>query len=111
MTAVEERRMAGKHSQADALRLVGLAAANQKHLLETSRQLLSTLAQLPEFHKLDGENCGYLVTIMKESPIYTNIGAAKSNAEVFCSAVIEVPVWEKQGVKLLDANRHLQTQP
>jgi len=102
--------MAAWNSKGDALRLVELAAANQRHVLDTSRQLLSTLAQIPEFRKLDAENCGNLIAILLESPIYTNVGAAKPNGELFCSAVIEVPVWEKQGVKLLDADRHPQMQ-
>jgi HAMP domain-containing protein len=87
-TALEERRMAAGDSQEDVLRLVQLAAANEKQLVETSRQLLSALAQLPDIHKRDSQSCGKLVSaILRENPIYANIGAATPDGDVFCSAV------------------------
>jgi signal transduction histidine kinase/HAMP domain-containing protein len=81
-----ERQRAAKASQEEALRLVRSAAANQKQLIETSRQLLATLARLPEIRK-HNSNCGQVVgAILKENPIYTNLGAATPDGDVFCSA-------------------------
>jgi HAMP domain-containing protein len=87
-TGLVERQKAAKASQEEALRLVRSAAAHQKQLVETSRQLLAALAQLPEILKPDSQNCAQVVgAILKENPIYTNLGAATPNGDVFCSAV------------------------
>src|SRR5712691_4441904 len=56
-TAIEQRQEAIEDAKEDALRTVRLAANNHEHLLEATRQLLVTLAQVKEIQSQDVEAC------------------------------------------------------
>jgi signal transduction histidine kinase len=76
------------HAQANALGLAQVAAKDQERLIEGARQLLVVLAQLPSVRNQDKAECGsFLADLLKEYPLYENIGAADLDGDIFCSAV------------------------
>jgi signal transduction histidine kinase len=85
-TDLEQRRLAATQAQEAALRLAQLAAADQAQLIQGAHQLLIALAQLPAVHAGDSDTCTSLFTkLIKQYPVYANLGAAQPNGEVFCS--------------------------
>jgi len=85
-TDLEQRRLAATQAQEDALRLARLAAADQAQLIQGAHQLLTALAQLPAVRNGDSATCTTLFTkLLKQYPVYANLGAAQPNGEVFCS--------------------------
>ena len=85
-TDLEQRRLAATQAQEDALRLARLAAADQAQLIQGAHQLLTALAQLPAVRNGDSATCTMLFTkLLKQYPVYANLGAAQPNGEVFCS--------------------------
>ncbi len=81
-----ERRLAAGGAREEALRLARLAAADQEQLVEGVRQLLVTLARLPEIHGDDGAHCqALLADLLRQHRRYTNLGVIKANGEAFCS--------------------------
>src|SRR2546430_13524998 len=93
-TDLEQRRLAANQAQEDALRFARLAAADQAQLIQGAHQLLAALSQLPAVRENDSETCTALFTnLLKQYPVYANLGAARANGEVFCSvAPITQPV-------------------
>ena len=87
-SAIDQRRSAMKEATASAQRIVRLAAAAQKQYIETSRQLLTTLAQLREVRPDRAEEAEALFrTLLPVHAIYANIGAIDPDGYVFASAV------------------------
>ncbi|HJY82107.1 MAG TPA: cache domain-containing protein, partial [Candidatus Binatia bacterium] len=85
---LEQRRLAATQAQEAALRLAQLAAADQAQLIQGAHQLLTALAQLPAVHAGDSATCTTFFTkLLKQYPVYANLGAAQANGEVFCSVV------------------------
>ncbi|HUW96551.1 MAG TPA: histidine kinase, partial [Anaerolineae bacterium] len=84
----QQVQTATAEAQANALRLARLAANDQDRLTEGARQLLVVLAQLPSVQNQDGAACSsFLADLLKEYPLYENLGAANLDGDVFCSAV------------------------
>jgi diguanylate cyclase (GGDEF)-like protein len=89
---LEARRADGRHAQEQAMRLVRLIARDQEHSINESRQLLTTLAQLPDLQALDSKACSlFMVNAQKQYPRYANLGALTPDGEVFCSALPFTP--------------------
>lgn len=87
-TAAEQRRVAVVDAQQNALRLARLAASDQERLVEGARQLLIALAQLPSVRNRDEAECTlFLADLLKQYPLYENLGAIDPNGNIFCSAV------------------------
>jgi PAS domain S-box-containing protein len=87
-TALEERQQAALRAQEDALRLVRLAESNQVRLIEETRQLLMAMAQLPQVQDGRSAQCNrFFDLLLKEYPLYANLGAINLKGQVFCSAV------------------------
>ncbi len=87
-TAIDQRHSAIKEATASAQRIVRLAAAAQKQYIETSRQLLTTLAQLREVRPERAEEAEALFrTLLPVHMIYANIGALDPDGYVFASAI------------------------
>jgi signal transduction histidine kinase len=85
-TDLEQRRLTARQAQEDALRLARLAAADQAQLIQGAHQLLTALAQLPAVREGDAHACTALfTTLLKQYPVYANLGAAHANGDVFCS--------------------------
>jgi hypothetical protein len=87
-SAWEQRIEAAADAQETALRLVRNAADKKEEIIETSRQLLVTLAKLAEVQNRQEERCSILLReILKEHPIYANIGVVDARGDIFCSAM------------------------
>jgi signal transduction histidine kinase len=81
-----ERRLAATEVREEALRLARLAAADQEQLVEGVRQLLLTLARLPEVHDGAAAHCqALLADLLRQHRRYTNLGVIKANGDVVCS--------------------------
>lgn len=87
-TAIDQRRQAKKEAVASAQRIVRIAAAAQKQYVETSRQLLFTLAQLREVRPDHREEAEALFrNLLSVHAFYANIGAIGADGYVFASAL------------------------
>src|SRR2546425_4176166 len=70
-TGIEQRRLAAREGEEAALRVVRLAAGNQERLIEGARQLLITLAHLPEIQWGGREECdAVLDELLKGHRVY-----------------------------------------
>jgi diguanylate cyclase (GGDEF)-like protein len=86
-TAWEQRRLAARGAQEDALRFARLASTNQERLIEGTRPLLIVLAQNADVQSQNARVCSALFAdILRRFPLYTNLGAARPNGDVFCGA-------------------------
>jgi diguanylate cyclase (GGDEF)-like protein len=86
-TAWEQRRLAARGAQEDALRLARLASTNQERLIEGTRPLLVVLAQHADVQGGNARVCNALFAeILRRFPLYTNLGAVRPDGDVFCSA-------------------------
>src|SRR5262245_46816979 len=86
-TGFEQRAGAHAEAEASARRVVKLAAASQKQHFEATRQLLATLAQLPQVRPDRAAECQALFTnLLHLHRIYANIGGLDAEGKVFASA-------------------------
>jgi signal transduction histidine kinase len=86
-TGFEQRAAARADAVASARRVVKLAAASQKQHFEATRQLLATLALLPQVRPDRAAECLALFTnLLRLHPIYANIGGLDAEGKVFASA-------------------------
>jgi len=87
-TASEQRRLAATNVQEGALRLARLASSDQGRLIDGARQLLIGLAQLREVRHHNSRACrAFFADLLKQYPLYANLGAVKPDGDVFCSAL------------------------
>jgi len=87
-TGLEQRRSAAVEARENALRVLNQSMMQQDFLIAGARQLLVTLAHLPEVRKLDSQGCSAIVAeLLKEHPYYANLGAIAPNGDVHCSAL------------------------
>ena len=87
-TAKEQRRLAAIAVQQDALRVARLASAGQERLIEGAHQILILIAQLSQVRGDDAAACNALLgDLLKQYPLYSNLGVIATNGAVFASAV------------------------
>lgn len=87
-TAWQMRQDARAESLQDAMRLARIASTAGERLVEGIHQILIVLAHLPEVRRQNVSACSALFAdLLKPYPYYSNLGAAKPNGDVFCSAV------------------------
>jgi PAS domain S-box-containing protein len=87
-TGLERRQLAGEKSKEEALRYAHLVASSNEALLEGARQLLVSLAQMPEIQSVDLGRCNlFLADLGKHLPNYTAISVALPDGQVFCSSI------------------------
>jgi signal transduction histidine kinase len=87
-TALQQRRAAMKEALASALRVVGLAGAEQKRHIDQARQLLETLCQLKEMRPEHAAEAAALFRrLCRTHPLYANIGAIGLDGYPYASAV------------------------
>jgi predicted ester cyclase len=93
-TASEQRDQALASARNDTGRLVRLAAAEQGRLIDSTRQLLTVLALLPEVLGGDAQVCGALLAdLLTQYPLYANLGVIEPDGELTCSALpVDDPV-------------------
>lgn len=86
-SGLEQRRAAEVNAQATALQLAQLAASSQQQLIESARQLLVVLTQLPQMRQANPESCQVLFGDMVEKyPYYTDLGVITLDGEWVCWA-------------------------
>src|SRR5437867_2136152 len=86
--AAEHRRLKTVDVQEHSRHLVRVIADRHEQLLEGTRQLLTSLAQMPEAYQGDPAMCNALfATLLQGHPSYTNLGALQPDGTTFCSAL------------------------
>jgi PAS domain S-box-containing protein len=86
--AAEQRRRSADDAGALAQRIAALAATDQERLVDGSRQLLVTTAQLPEVHGNRATACRTLMAdLLRQFPQYANLGVAGADGFVRCQGV------------------------
>lgn len=104
--AIEERNAATSRIRAETLQLTNLTVINQEQWIESSRQLLVSMAYFPAVRNRDPAACNqFFADIHKHYPLYSNLFAVMPDGDLFCSAVpIKQPVnfadlaWFKRAV-------------
>ncbi|MDZ4158491.1 MAG: cache domain-containing protein, partial [Anaerolineaceae bacterium] len=87
--SIEQRRMVTQHAQQQAQMLLLHAIQDQEQLVDGARQMLTTLAHLPQLQTGGWENCGaFFSGLIQEYPQYANVGMAAANGDLLCSAVM-----------------------
>ena len=83
--AAEQRRLATGHVEAQLLQLLRGMAHRHEQLIESTRQLLTSLAQVPETYLGDPATCHTLfATLLRGYPAYTNLGVLQPDGVTFC---------------------------
>lgn len=103
----EDRQQAMARAQAKALQLARFATLNQERLIEAERQLLATVATLPEVQATGGSTCNArLAELLQKYPRYTNLATVTAQGYVACSGVPFTPqvsvtgrAWFKRALK------------
>src|SRR5713101_578833 len=86
--AAEHRRLKTLDVQEHSRHLVRVIADRHEQLIEGTRQLLTSLAQMPEAYQGDPAMCNALfATLLQGHPSYTNLGALQPDGTTFCSAL------------------------
>lgn len=86
--AFEERRRASREIEVNIERMVNLTVAHQERLVESVRQLLTSLAGLEEVRRRQGAACSrFFADLIRKYPSYANLGATDDKGDIFCSAV------------------------
>jgi PAS domain S-box-containing protein len=84
-TGAEQRQVASNDARRDALDLAQRVSDDQAQIVESGRQLLVALAQLPDIRNYDDVACNALLAdLFKQYRGYIAIGATKTDGEVFC---------------------------
>jgi signal transduction histidine kinase len=87
-TAAEQRRIAIAGIQKNVLRLAEFSAHEEEQALQGTRQILIALANFIREADESPTGCSvFCADLLKQFSRYANIGATKSNGDVFCSAV------------------------
>ncbi|MGB9700508.1 MAG: cache domain-containing protein, partial [Thermodesulfobacteriota bacterium] len=83
-----ERQLLTEQIKQDQLRLAKIISHHHAQLIENTRHLLHTLAQLPQIRQGDSIGCSKVFAdLLKQYPWYLNIGAAYPDGRVFASAL------------------------
>ena len=86
--AIEERGVAVKAAQDNALRLARLISFDQRGTISHSRSLLQTLSTLPEIRNGALADCRLLLAHMLDgTQYYANIGVVDANGKLLCDAL------------------------
>ncbi len=87
-TASEQRRIAVAGIQRNVLQLAEFSAHEEEQALQGTRQILIALANFVRTADEKPDGCSaFCADLLKQFKRYANIGAVKSNGDVFCSAV------------------------
>ena len=87
-TASEQRRIAIAEIQRNVLRLAEFNAREEEQVFQGTRQILIALANFVRKTNENPSECSaFCADLLKQFRRYANMGAVKSNGDVFCSAV------------------------
>lgn len=86
-SGLSERRGEIARAENDGLMLAQSLAAQQEYIAIGIKQMLSTLAQLPQVRNLDAEACNELFRVLhRQNPLYSIIAAATPDGNMFASS-------------------------
>jgi PAS domain S-box-containing protein len=84
---LEHRRRDLQDAKRDAILLVESLSAQQENIAVGTRQMLSTLAQLPQVQSLNAEECNKLFAeLVEQDRIYSALGAVTPDGNMFANA-------------------------
>jgi signal transduction histidine kinase len=87
-TASEQRRIAVVQVQRNAMQLAEFLANEEEQILQGTRQLLIAMAKFIQKENTSPSECNaFLADLRKQFRRYANLGAVKSDGEVYCSAI------------------------
>jgi putative nucleotidyltransferase with HDIG domain len=88
LAAQEQRQLAVADILSDTERLVALATLQEQELIDTTRQLLVALAELPDLRSGDATRCTALLSdLLPRYTRYLNLGLIDARGYVLCSAI------------------------
>ena len=86
-STLTSREAAMKNAEQRTLQLVETVMGEQRNMVVSTRQLLSTLARMPEFQQKNVEMCtGILHELLKQSSMYANLLLVDSQGNVIASS-------------------------
>jgi len=87
-TASEQRRIAVADIQRNVLQLAEFSAHEEEQVLQGTRQILIAMASFVRKADENSAECSaFCAGLLKQFRRYANLGAVKSDGEVFCSAI------------------------
>jgi steroid delta-isomerase-like uncharacterized protein len=88
LNAAEQRDAAVEEAREDARRLASLAAGDHRRVIESTRDLLTALSQMPGIQAMDATACGTLLAdLLAQLPLYANLGVISADGQLACSAI------------------------
>ena len=85
--AKHDRDVSAKRIQEDAQRIVEIVASRQTRFIDSARQLLAVLAEVPEVAKGDSMACNRFVKRLTDRySVYGNLGRIDAEGNLVCSA-------------------------
>jgi PAS domain S-box-containing protein len=86
--AKRDRDVSADRIQEDAQRIVEIAAARQARFVDSARQLLAVLAEVPEVANGDAATCNRFVEgLTNRYSVYGNLGRIDAEGNLVCSAI------------------------
>jgi hypothetical protein len=86
--ALEQRKHFALRAQEDAHRLSKILSRDHEEFIESTRQLLALLAQLPQVLSHDLPSCNLLfANLLKQHPRYLNLGILRPDGKLCISAL------------------------
>jgi PAS domain S-box-containing protein len=86
--AKRDRDVSAARIQEDAQRIVEIAAARQARFIDSARQLLAILAEMPEVAGRDSGTCSrFMKGLTDRYSVYANLGVIDTEGNLVCSAV------------------------
>ncbi len=87
-SGLEQRRHSIENAKRDVLFFIRTVNEVQKRITNSTRQILSTLAHMPEVRNMDSQGSSEIFrAVIAQNPDYLNIMAMDINGEVFASAL------------------------
>ena len=84
-TNIEQREMGVLELQMDTVRFTRFAASNQEQLIERSRQLVISMAHMPEVRSRDSVSCSRLIAnLVQLFPRYAVFGVVDGDGSLLC---------------------------
>ena len=89
-TSSKLREIAAREAYDDSRHVVRTLATEHERIIDSGRQLLMSLANLPQILKHDAEGCAKVISnVMKNLKFFTTLAVARPDGEVFCSTAVD----------------------
>jgi hypothetical protein len=87
-TEMVHRSAAADHARTKALSLIRQVGNEQKNIIESTRNLLIALSEMPDVRQAHSRaTSAFLADMIKRLTLYTNIGLVRPDGQVIASAV------------------------